>query len=91
MKAIIDYENSKIKLDPAAIKAIRFCYGLPTDLRVKPYHDKEVDRLFINWLDSNALNIFGTELTTYQNADINSEKETAYNRMLKSVLIQVYN
>lgn len=36
MKATIDFENWKVELDNEAVKAIRFCYGLPVDLRIKP-------------------------------------------------------
>ena len=33
MKAIVDKKNYRITLDNEAVKAIRFCYGVNTDLR----------------------------------------------------------
>ena len=56
MKASVDKNNFKITLDNEAIKAIRFCNGFTTDLRIKLTNANR--NSLWHWLDQNALGIF---------------------------------
>lgn len=84
MKITVDNENWKITLDNEAVKAIRFCYGLNTDLRVSlntiPKEPLE------SWLVENRLNIFGITLLDFEWSTENTEK---YEAMFADVVRQI--
>lgn len=60
MKATLDKSNWKILLDNEAIKAIRFCYGMPIDLRYKLQNYNK--NMLYDWIELNKVHLFGHEI-----------------------------
>lgn len=86
MKASVDKNNYKITLDNEAIKAIRFCNGFTTDLRI--VLSKADKSALYDWIETNKLGLFGIDFmdlcVTYESDDWNK-----YEVMLKNVVRQV--
>lgn len=57
MKINFDKKTGSVNLDNEAVKAIRFVYGLNTDLRVRLKHIPK--DFFYDWIDENKYRIFG--------------------------------
>lgn len=87
MKAIVNKKNWTIELDNEAIKAIRFCLGYPTDLRIKL---ENADRNHIDsWIEENKLGLFGLENTEILLTSYDSDDWNKYERMIKNVVNQI--
>ena len=87
MKAVVDKKNFKITLDNEAIKAIRFCNGFTTDLRIKLTNANR--NSLWHWLDQNALGIFGMDFVHYSTIQPTDDDWHKYEVMLKNVVRQV--
>ena len=85
MKAVVDKENWKITLDNEAIKAIRFCYGVNTDLRVRLGIPK--DRLW-SWIYDNRYGLFG-DVMAEMNPTYKDDDWDKFERMLNNVVKQI--
>lgn len=57
MKAIVDKKNYRITLDNEAVKAIRFCYGVNTDLR-RSLVGLPLEPLK-RWIENHKIQLFG--------------------------------
>lgn len=86
MKAIINKENWTIELDNEAIKAIRFCSGFPTDLRIKL--TKANKDMMYDWIEQNKLGLFGVDFMDLC-VPADDENWHKYERMLWNVVNQV--
>ena len=86
MNAKVIKEKWTIELDNEAIKAIRFCNGFTTDLRI--VLSKADKSALYDWIETNKLGLFGLDFmdicVTYESDDWNK-----YERMIKNVVNQV--
>lgn len=87
MKAIIDKENWTIKLDNEAIKAIRFCLGFTTDLRIKLTQANK--SMLYDWIEQNKYGLFGISDYNFLNVSFDDDNWHKYERMLWNVVNQV--
>ncbi len=85
MKATVNKEKWTITLDNEAVKAIRFCYGLNTDLRVSI---KVPRGPLFSWIEQNKCGLFGLVML-----DMAPQPEDddwpRYERMIYDVVQQV--
>ena len=89
MKATVDTKNFKITLDNEAIRAIRFVYGLPTDLRCKLDH---VDKgMLWDWINNNGLGIFGNDYIEFSKIQATDDNWDKFEKMLYNVVEQILN
>ncbi len=86
MKSLVIKETWTIKLDNEAIKAIRFCNGFTTDLRI-PLKGINKSALY-DWIEANKLGLFGIDFLDLcvSSTDANWNK---YEKMIKNVVSQV--
>ena len=87
MKATVDKKNFKITLDNEAIKAIRFVYGLPVDLRYK-LDQANRNRLW-DWIYINGVGIFGSDFIEFSTIQATDEKWHLLEVMINDVVRQV--
>ena len=85
MKAIVDKKNWKITLDNEAVKAIRFCYGVNTDLRISL---KNINREHLwCWIRENKYRLFGTSMADL--LPVTDENWSKYESMIDDVIAQI--
>ena len=84
MKYTIDKNNWEIRLDNEAVKAIRFCRGFNTDLRVSLKYINR-DSLFW-WLYNNRYELFGAcDMMDFDN-DKNADFERTFNNVVSQIV-----
>ena len=85
MKAIVDKKNWKITLDNEAVKAIRFCYGVNTNLRISL---KNINREHLwYWIRENKYRLFGSGMADL--LPIADENWSKYESMIDDVIAQI--
>lgn len=85
MKAIVDKKNWKITLDNEAVKAIRFCYGVNTNLRISL---KNINREHLwYWIRENKYRLFGSGMADL--LPIADENWSKYESMIDDVITQI--
>ena len=85
MKAKVDSKNWKITLDNEAVKAIRFCYGVNTNLR--KHLDIPRDDLWY-WIDQNRFGLFGSVMSDLK-PHPTSDDWDKYESMINDVVFQI--
>lgn len=86
MKANVDKNNFKITLDSEAIKAIRFCNGFTTDLRI-PLKGVNKSALY-DWIETNKLGLFGFDFLDLC-VPVTDDNWNKYEKMINNVVSQV--
>ena len=86
MNAKVNKEKWTIELDNEAIKAIRFCNGFTTDLRV--VLSKADKSALYDWIETNKLGLFGLDFIDLC-VPADSDDWNKYERMIKNVVNQV--
>lgn len=84
MKATVNAKEWEIALDNEAVKAIRFCYGVNTDLRVS-LSGLPKDPLWY-WIDENFARLFGFVISK---PNPTSEDWNKYEKMINGVVQQI--